>query len=119
MTTALFITFSILAFALVVFALVDCVTRRPAAWYFWLLFVLLGFVPISLDLTSGKVSIELLSVVILGAKLVKSGSRDGAGWIIGFSVPLGALIWLGRIKPWARSRRSGQGKFPDFRPGVF
>ena len=106
MTTALFVAFSTLSFALVVFALEDCVTHRPAAWFLWLLFVLLGFVPISLDLTSGKVSIELLSVVILGAKVVKNGGGDSAGWSIGFGVPLGALFWLARSKPWARSHRS-------------
>ncbi len=119
MTTALFVALSALAFALVVFSLVDCVTHRQAGWVFWLLFVLLGFVPISLNLTSGKVSIELLSVVILGAKVVKSGSGDSAVWSIGFGVPVGAMIWIARSKPWARWRRSGQGKVPDFRPGSF
>ncbi len=119
MTTALFIGFSTLSFLLIVFAFVDCAAHRPRSWFLWLLFILLGFVPVSLDLATGKIGVELLSVLILGAKVMRSGTGGDATWIIGFSAPVGAILWLARSKPWARPHRQRQCTAPDCRSGLF
>jgi hypothetical protein len=107
MIQTLFIGFTMLVFALVVYAFVDCVTSRSRRWPVWALFILLGFCPISLDMTSGDARLDLLSAVLLGAKIVRNTQGGSPGWILSFGVPLGALLWLGRNRLTSRQAISG------------
>ena len=102
MINTLFIALSLAVFTLVVVAFVNCLKTRPPHWPWWLLFILLGFCPVSLNMRSGDITVELLSVLVLGAKLLRDGKGDGAAWVLGVSVPVGALIWLGRNRFRAR-----------------
>lgn len=109
MLNALFIGFSILILTLVVVAFIDCIRKRPPRWPWWLVFILLGFVSISLDLTSGNISIEPLSVLVLGVKVMRNGGGAEVSWIIGVSIPVAALLWFARGRRQARVRQSTSG----------
>ncbi len=109
MINAFFIALSLVVFSLVVVAFVDCLKTRPPQWPLWLLFILLGFCPVSLNMTSGDITVELLSVLVLGAKIFRDGKGDSAAWVLGLSVPLGALIWLGKNRLGARSMQPKRG----------
>jgi hypothetical protein len=51
-------------------------------------FILSGFCPTTLDLTSGNITIAPLSVLMLGVQMYASWKGPGgASWIIGFSLP--------------------------------
>ncbi len=109
MINALFLALSLVVFALVVVAFADCLKARPPKWLLWLFFILLGFCPVSLNMKSGSITVELLSVLVLGVKIFRDGSGDGAAWVLGFSVPVGALIWLGRSRFGTRSQQPKHG----------
>lgn len=102
MVHLLFIVLYMLIFALVEFAFFDCLATRPPRWGWWLVFILSGFCPTTLDLTSGNITIAPLSVLMLGVQMYWSGRGPGASWIIAFSLPVGALLWLWKGKFWER-----------------
>lgn len=109
MLNALFIGFSMLILTLMVVAFMDCFRKRPAGWPWWLVFILVGFASISLDLTSGNITIAPLSVLVLGIKVMRNGSGADASWGIGFSIPVAALLWLARSRRQARAPQSTSG----------
>lgn len=96
MVHALFIGTYLLIFALVEFAFFDCLASRPPLWRRRLLLILLGFCPTTLDMTSGHITIAPFWVLILAVQIFRNGSGAGASWIIGISIPVGALHWIWR-----------------------
>lgn len=63
----------------------------------WLLFSLIGFGAISLDWTTGMISVSLLYIQILGAGFTKLTIYEPL--VISFSIPLGAILFWFRATP--------------------
>lgn len=107
MMSVIFIGLAMLVFALVIYAFIDCVTRRRGWWPAWLLFILLGFLPVSLNLSTGRLEADPLSVLVLGFKLAKETQDGITHWILAFGIPVGALLWLRRSKGVVAASQSG------------
>jgi len=95
---------------LILYALVLCIRRRPRAWGLWALFIALGVGELSVlwlprPFHTSYVSIDPLSVQILGVGIAKTPSYDP--WRLSVSLPLGALLFL-----WRERRRPGQSEAP-------
>jgi hypothetical protein len=97
---------------LVIYALVICASRRPRMWGLWALFIALGVGELSVlwlprPFHASYVSVEPLSIQILGVGIAKSPSYDP--WRLSVSLPLGALLFL-----WRERRRPGDSEaVPD------
>jgi hypothetical protein len=81
--------------ALIVFALVRCAMTplRRRKWL-WILFVLLGFGNVMFNWTTGQFDFRLIAVQVLGIAASKSGPY--APWILAFSIPVGAIVFLAK-----------------------
>jgi len=73
-------------------------TPIPKRKWLWIVFVLLGFVQLSFNWTTGDFATSLLSIDLLGAGFVKAGPF--APVIFTVSIPLGAVVFLVRRKRW-------------------
>ena len=101
---------------LMISALVLCARRRPRAWGLWALFIALGVGELSVlwlprPFHTSYVSIDPLSIQILGAGIAKTPSYDP--WRLSVSLPLGALLFL-----WRERHRPGQSQASRDAPGV-
>jgi len=82
---------------LLVFALAVLAADKTARWkWLWTLFILIGFMRLSVNWASGAFLFEPLGVLLLGAS-VSRGALDVSPWIVSISLPLGALVYLGRV----------------------
>lgn len=82
----------------IVFTLVTCIRTpiRKRKWL-WVVFVSLGFIQISINWTSGEISLIPFSAQLFGAGMLASGKF--APWILSVSAPLGAIFfWIKREK---------------------
>ena len=77
----------------IIFALVVCIRTplRRRKWL-WIIFILLGIGKFQLAWTSGLFGVQILSVSLLGAGMLRSSPY--ASWILSFGVPLGAIVFL-------------------------
>lgn len=83
--------------AFVISSLIRCVrTPIKKRKWLWIVFILLGFVDVSLNWTTGEYMTNLFSLHLLGAAAFSSGPY--APWIITVSIPLGAIIFRFRRK---------------------
>jgi hypothetical protein len=73
-------------------ALLVCIRSRIRRKWLWIIFILLGFVHFRLDWTSGHVEVQPISFALFGASAFQPGPY--APWIIGFAIPVGAIIFL-------------------------
>jgi hypothetical protein len=81
---------------LLVLALARLAQDRSTRWkWAWTLFILIGVTRISVNWTTGLLLFQPLAVVLLGAA-VERGPLDVSPWIVTVSLPLGALVYLGR-----------------------
>ena len=79
-----------------VYALVRLARDRTTRWkWLWTLFILSGFTRMSLNWVTGAILFQPISILLLGAS-VSRGALDVSPWIVSISLPLGALIYLGR-----------------------
>jgi hypothetical protein len=101
MADTLFLMLAALVLMLVVFAFADCLKNRPPRWPLWLLFILLGLFPVSMEMASGRIQFEPFSILVLGIRIMKNGSE---GWIHSVGIPLGAMIWIARHSSFVRRR---------------
>jgi hypothetical protein len=81
----------------ILYSLILCIrTPIEKRKWLWVIFILLGFVGISLNWTTGQVSVNLIQFQLLGAAALAASPY--APWIITMSVPLGAIIFLFKRK---------------------
>lgn len=74
---------------------VACFRLRPRRRWLWMLFVLVGVCPLSLNWTTAHLALHPFSVLLLGA----SAEREGlyGPWELACAVPLGAILfWVYR-----------------------
>jgi hypothetical protein len=76
--------------------LVACARSRIKRKWLWIVFILLGFVTFRLNWTTGQMDYVLINFQLLGASVFKVGPY--APWIIGVSLPIGAIVFLLRRK---------------------
>jgi len=82
---------------LLVVALAALARDKTIRWkWLWTIFILIGFTQLSVNWASGAILFEPLGVVLLGAS-VNRGALDISPWIVTISLPLGALVYLGRL----------------------
>jgi hypothetical protein len=82
---------------LLVLALAILSRDRRTGWKpLWTVFILIGFMQLSVDWTSGAIVFQPLALVLLGAS-VSRGALDVSPWVVAISLPLGALVYLGRV----------------------
>ena len=77
---------------LILVALVVCIRSRIRRKWLWIVFILVGFVQFRLDWASGAYDIQLLSFLVFGASAIKPGLY--ASWVLGFAIPVGAIVFL-------------------------
>jgi len=93
----------------IVFALVAAVrTPIPKRKWLWIIFILLGFVQISLNWTTGDFGVVPLGFQLLGSGFTKMGPY--APVIITTSLPIGAIIFLLRRKHWLNQAQTVHGE---------
>lgn len=86
-------TWAILVPLFIISALILCIkTPISKRKWLWIVFVLLGFVQVTLNWTTGEVSVNPISFQLLGAGFWKAGPY--APLLITASVPLGAVLFL-------------------------
>ena len=91
----LFIAAAVAVLALVVYAAVDCIQRKPRGWPAWVAFILLaGVGGVSLGWHSASVVARPLFILPLAAGFVRSDLTPAAAWSLDVTVPVGALAWL-------------------------
>jgi len=84
---------------LVVVATVLCIkTPVPKRKWLWIVFILLGVGQATLNWSDGNLSVNVLSVQLLGAGFWKASPY--APLLLSVSVPLGAIIFLFKRKKW-------------------
>ena len=94
----LFLTLAIAnpLFILVVLGL--CITTKTLKRkWLWAIFILIGFIGVTLDWSSGEITIQPLSFMVFGAAM-----NGGEGASLSLSVPLGAILFLVHRRRWRR-----------------
>lgn len=94
----LFLAAAIVVPLFILGTLVVCIrTKFPRRKWLWIIFVLLGFVQVSFNWTTGAMDYRLLSFQLFGAGAVASGLY--MPWILTISIPVGAIIfWFKRLQ---------------------
>jgi len=64
--------------------------------WLWTPFMIVGFMKLSVNWATGAVLFQPLGVVLFGASVTR-GPLDVSPWIVSISLPLGALVYLGRV----------------------
>jgi len=92
-THVLFVLFPAIACAISVYAFVRCLrTKGLKRKWLWSIFTLVGFGAFSLNWTNGELIISFLHFNFLSAAFMRSGWLGP--WVITFSIPVGALVFL-------------------------
>jgi hypothetical protein len=83
-------------------SLVTCIrTPIPKRKWFWVVFMLFGFIQLTINWASGDFKINFISLQLFGA----SAFRPGLGaWIVSVSVPVGAIVFWLRRREWIERR---------------
>jgi hypothetical protein len=99
MANYIFLAMATIVPLFIIFALVQCIrTPVPKRKWLWLIFILLGFVQITMNWTDGSVHINPLYFQLLGVGFIK-GSQY-APVLISISIPLGAILFMSKRKIW-------------------
>jgi hypothetical protein len=77
---------------LILVALIICIRSRIRRKWLWIIFILLGFVQFRFDWSTGHFDVQPLSFELLGAGFFRTSPY--APWILGFAIPVGALLFL-------------------------
>jgi len=64
--------------------------------WLWTPIILIGFMRLSVNWATGAVLFQPISVVLFGASVIR-GPLDVSPWVVSISLPLGALVYLGRL----------------------
>ena len=82
---------------LLAYAMFRLARERGRGWkWVWAPFILFGVTQLSINWATGEMLFQPLNIVLLGAA-VGRGPLDVAPWFVTVSLPLGALIYLGRL----------------------
>jgi hypothetical protein len=82
---------------LLVYALARLARDRTTRWkWLWTPFILIGFTELSVNWATGALVFQPFSLLLLGASVARP-PLDVAPWIVTVSLPLGAVIYLGRV----------------------
>ncbi len=82
---------------MLVVALAVLARDKTTRWkWLWTPFILIGFTQLSVNWTTGAILFQPLALVLLGAS-VSRGALDVSPWVVSISLPLGALVYLGRL----------------------
>jgi hypothetical protein len=99
---------AILVPVFIVITLVVCVrTPLPNRKWLWLLFVAVGMGRMSLNWTTGALSVTPLSVDLFGAGVTARGPYSP--WIVSVAMPVGALLFLWRRRSLMSQHRPAKG----------
>jgi hypothetical protein len=91
------------AFALSLFALVRCArTKGLGRKWLWEIFIILGFGTFSLNWTTGEWHVSLLSCQVFSF----SAAEFTGPWMVSVSVPVGAVLFLDRMRRQGLARRA-------------
>lgn len=89
----LFVLLPLMACATSVYAFVRCLrTKGLKRKWLWAIFTLVGFMAFSVNWSTGAVSVSALYVSFLSAACMRSGWLGP--WVVSFSIPVGAMIFL-------------------------
>jgi hypothetical protein len=77
---------------LILATLIICIRSRIRRKWLWIIFILLGFMQFQFDWASGHFSVQPISFLLFGASAFRSSPY--APWVLGFAVPIGAIIFL-------------------------
>lgn len=87
-----FLAAAIAALGLTLYALVVCIRTRPLRRkWLWIPFILFGIGQFAVNWTTGEVHAQAIYIQLFGASV---RAQFGAPWLLGFSVPLGAIAFL-------------------------
>jgi len=103
---------TISALLLTLYALIVCIrTKNLRRKWLWILFILIGVGHFAVNWTSGESGVNLLFVQLLSAGMASSYFGP---WILSFSIPLGAIIFL--FKHYNRNPMQAASSLPDPAP---
>lgn len=96
---------AIAAIGLTVYTLIVCArTKGMRRKWLWIVFILAGIGKLAVNWTSGEWSLMPLAIQLLSASAAASYSGP---WIVSFSIPLGAIVFLGRQRAGRRPPVAG------------
>jgi hypothetical protein len=97
-----FLFFLVATLALILYALIICIkTPINKRKWLWIVFVLVGVGGFNINWTTGETFTQLVSVHLLGIGARTAGPY--APWIVTFSIPFGALVFLFKRKKLMKS----------------
>jgi hypothetical protein len=100
-----------IALSVSVTALVKCIrTRGLRRKWLWIIFILFGFGALTINWTTGEWHLALLHFQLLS---YSAFAPYGSPWTVGVSVPVGAVVFLDKLR---RERRSAGAPFSDTPP---
>ena len=82
-------------------AILICIFSRIRKRWLWIIFILLGVMQFQLNWTTGGMSVQPASILLLGAAFSRVSSY--APVILCFGIPIGAIVFLA-LRPWLRRR---------------
>jgi len=85
-------------------------TKMKRKWL-WIIYMLFGFGRYSINWTNGQMAIQLRYIQLFSAHASKSAPY--APWIISFSVPIGALFFLLKIRRMRKTESADASIVPD------
>ena len=88
----LFLLLAIVSLLFILYTLIICAKSKINKKWLWIIFILIGLGKFGIVWSSGQVFFTLFSFQILGFGIAKSGMY--ASWIVSFSFPLGAILFL-------------------------
>ena len=113
----IFLILSILVGLFTIFAFVLCIkTPIPKRKWFWLIFILPGFIQFTLNWTTGSLNVNPFCVQLLGSGFITGGLLGP--WFIMTSVPLGAILFMLKRRKWLTPPvKPESGGTPEETPG--
>ena len=95
---------------LIIFTTILCIkTPIPKRKWLWVIFILFGFVRITLRWSDGKLYIDPIHAQFLGAGFLKS--IPCGPLLLSVAIPIGAIVFLLRRKKWLAQANQANGSF--------
>jgi hypothetical protein len=91
----------------IIYALIQCIRTRVRRKWLWILFILVGVGALELNWTTGQIRLQLLSVRLLGAGIIRRGLYTP--WFLTIAFPLGAFLFLRKRRRLRATAVSGGG----------
>lgn len=107
--------------AIVLVTILCIKTPIPKRKWLWVIFVLAGFVEVTLNWTDGNLTVKPISFLLFGAGFSKASPYGPL--LLSVSIPIGAIVFLFKRKKWLVPDGGGLSSFPrddaaDARPAV-